>query len=192
ARAPHVLERLSEDVAEVDEDGYAVKKVTIPTHISTHLDAPKHMVSGGKSLEEFPTRKFVGKAVVVDVRGQDEISVDLDNVGVTQDVDMVFFRTGHVRNLHDDYFGSHPVVTEETAEQLVDRGVDIFGVDANSPDKELFRVHDILLSNDVLIAENLTNLDDAPDGRFDCYALPLKIDDTDGAPCRAVGVADPT
>jgi|GEM_PF-3072132 len=45
----------------------------------------------------------------------------------------------------------------------------------------------VLLSGDVLIIENMTNLAQLEGKRFTVYALPLKLD-VDGAPTRAVAV----
>lgn len=179
-----------EDASTVDEDGYAVKRLNFSSHFSTHIDAPAHMVRGGKTLDEYPTENFVGEAVAVDVRGQEEISLDPDHVGFTE-VEMVFFRTGHAQKAYGDgYYRGAPVITEETAEMLVEKGVDIVGIDSYSPDEEPYPVHEILLGNDILIAENLVNLEEVSGKSFRCYLLPLKIGDADGAPCRAIGVVE--
>lgn len=174
------------DVSTVEEDGYAVKRLTFPSHFSTHLDAPAHMIPEGRTLDDYPTDKFVGEAIAVDVRGQEEISLDPERIGPA---DMVFFRTGHVQKAYsDDYYQNNPVIKEETAEELLEKGVDIVGIDSYSPDREPYPVHNILLGNGVLIAENLVNLEGVSEKRFRCYLLPLKIGDADGAPCRAIGV----
>jgi arylformamidase len=174
-----------EKVATVGEDGYAVKRLSFPSHFSTHFDAPSHMIAGGKSLDEYPVGKFVGDAVVVDVRGQELI----DSAGGVSGVDMVFFRTGRSQRAYEeDYHDDVPVLTEDTAEELAKSGVDVVGIDSPSPDTEPFPVHDTLLSNDVLILENLVNLGAVQGKVFRCYALPLPVDDADGAPCRVVGV----
>ena len=39
-----------EDVAVVEEAGYSKKNITCNTHCGTHIDAPIHMVVGGKDL----------------------------------------------------------------------------------------------------------------------------------------------
>jgi len=60
------------------------------------------------------------------------------------------------------------------------------GVDAPSPDHAPFEVHKILLSREVLIYENLTNLG-AVVGRTGLFiGLPLKIKGGSGAPVRAL------
>lgn len=173
------------EVATVEENGYSLKELSFPSHFSTHFDAPSHMIADGKNLDEYPVGKFVGDAVVVDVRGQ-ELIEDASGVG---DVEMVFFRTDRSQKAYDEeYHDDVPVLTEDTAEDLVKNGVDIVGLDSPSPDTEPFPVHDILLRGDVLILENLVNLGAVQGEPFRCYALPLFVDDADGAPCRVVGV----
>ena len=46
-------------------------------------------------------------------------------------------------------------------------------------------VHNKLLGNGVMIAENLTNLDKLPDGKFELFLIPLLIKEADGSPLRA-------
>ena len=41
--------------------------VTIPDHVSTHIDAPLHMVEGGAGLEGMDITKLIGEAAVVDL-----------------------------------------------------------------------------------------------------------------------------
>jgi arylformamidase len=71
---------------------------------------------------------------------------------------------------------------------LLDLGVTLVGTDGPGLDSEggSYPVHRVLLSAGVLLAENLCNLDLLGPGRVRCAFLPLAIDDTDGAPVRAV------
>ncbi|MFP4188387.1 MAG: cyclase family protein [Halobacteriales archaeon] len=178
------------NVATVDEDGYATKRLSFSSHVGTHVDAPAHMLRDGKTVDEYAVDRFVGEAVVVDVHEYNPIGPE--TVRDAGDADMVFLRTGHVERSYGDdgYYDNHPIVAEEAAEKLVDRGVRTVGLDAPSPDEPPYPVHDILLGNDVLLLENLTNLGAVGDGPFICYALPLNIADADGAPCRVIGVVD--
>ena len=62
----------------------------------------------------------------------------------------------------------------------------IVGLDFPSPDRAPYQVHQILLSQSVLIIENLTNLDEIPrDTVFEVIALPPPFE-ADGAPLRVV------
>ena len=180
-----------EEVATVEDDGYSVRRIGFPSHVGTHVDVPAHMVEGGRFVDDYGVDRFVGDAVVVDVRGQDVIDLGEPRTG---DADMLFFRTGHAEGARGRGSGYHhggtPVISERTAEALVETGVGVVGIDAPSPDRAPYPVHDKLLGNDVVILENLVNLGAVDDGRFLCYALPLNVVGGDGAPCRVVGVLE--
>jgi arylformamidase len=46
--------------------------------------------------------------------------------------------------------------------------------------------HYIFLGKEILLIENLTNLDKLPDGEFIFQCLPLKVENADGSPIRAI------
>ena len=48
--------------------------------------------------------------------------------------------------------------------------------------------HHILLSNEILLIENLTNLDKLPDGAFLFQCIPLNIENADGSPVRPIAM----
>ncbi|MBI2419797.1 MAG: cyclase family protein, partial [Ignavibacteriales bacterium] len=47
--------------------------------MGTHIDAPAHMISGGKKLSEIPLEQLCGKAILIDARGEDKIDSSLLN-----------------------------------------------------------------------------------------------------------------
>ena len=50
--------------------------------------------------------------------------------------------------------------------------------------------HHKILSNNILVFENLTNLDLIHSNTFVFCALPLKLENSDGAPVRAIAILD--
>jgi arylformamidase len=177
-----------EQIAQVEEDGWTEKRLTFNSHFSTHIDAPIHMKSGGKTLDDFEIDRFIGEAVVIDASDQKEIEPSLEKV---QEDDIVFFYTGHIEKAYDeDFFEDNPVITEETAEKLIEKGVSIVGLDSYTPDNDPFPVHKKFFAEEILIVENLVNLEKLIGERFECYILPLKIGDADGAPCRVLAELD--
>ena len=175
-------------LATIEKDGWSEKRLTFNSHFSTHIDAPLHMLEGGKTLTDFPLEKFIGEAIVLDVKGKREIETDLSNL---KEGDIVFFLTEHSKKAYnEDYFKNNPVITEKTAQQLINRKISIVGLDSFTPDNEPFPVHKMFLKEDILIVENLVNLEKLAGKRFQCYILPLKIQDADGAPCRIIAISD--
>jgi arylformamidase len=43
------------------KDGFCDHYVSIGTHVGTHIDAPMHMLEGGRSLDEVSVARFVGR-----------------------------------------------------------------------------------------------------------------------------------
>ena len=68
-------------------------------------------------------------------------------------------------------------------------GIKIIGIDSPSPDRSPYEIHKLLMKNDILIIENLTNLAELTSHEeFDVIALPTKFD-TEAAPVRVVARA---
>lgn len=175
-------------LATVEKDGWNEKRLTFNSHFSTHIDAPLHMIKGGKTLTDFPIETFVGEAVVIDVRGQKEIQSDLEMV---KENDIVFFLTDHTKKAYDkDFFENNPVITLKTAQKLVDKKIKIVGLDSFTPDNEPFETHKLFFKHDILIVENLINLGELNGKRFKCHILPLNIKNGDGAPCRVIATLE--
>lgn len=163
--------------AVIERDGYNDHFVSFGTHVGTHIDAPLHMIAGGKTLDQFPIEHFVGNGVVIDASSASkEIGVEhMDNQTIGSG-DIVLFYTGWADRYQDPkYFEDYPPLSEALAQYLIERKIKMTGVDMCSPDKTPFNVHKILLANKILIIENLTNLDQLLGKKFTVYALPLKL-----------------
>ena len=128
---------------------------------------------------------FRTSSKLIDVHFSREITIDhvKNQIGLAK---IVIFFTGF-GNLFKtiNYFYDYPVLTDECAEYLVSQNVEMVGLDSPSVDKSPYNIHKILLSNDILIIENLINLAQLIDKDFEIIALPLKID-AHGAPARVI------
>lgn len=160
----------------IDRDGYYMNVLRMGEHSGTHVDAPAHFIPGGKTIDELPLEKFIGRAFVIDVRGE-EGSVRLEEIPDSGYYDrIVLFLTGG-REL-----------SPEVALFLAAEGVRGVGTDSMSIGDE--NVHTILLSDEIPIFENLTNLEKLVGKEFLFIALPLKIEGGSGSPVRAVAVLE--
>lgn len=171
----------------LDQHGLNDFQLSTGMHVGTHMDGPLHMIAGEKKLCDFPVDTFLGRGVLVDCRGQTRIDAPLlQNVNL-QPGDIVLVRTGFSEFFgQQKYFEDFPKIAENFAAKLIDAGVKILGLDCPSPDRSPFPIHKILLSHEVLIIENLTNLDRIPTNvSFQIMALPMKID-TDSALVRVI------
>lgn len=176
-------------------DGYEVGRFCMGCHTGTHLDAPRHFFPDGPGLDEYPVERFVGPAVLVDcdtgvaadVIEGDILAERLAPAGLPAGA-KVLIRTGG------------RALTVEAAQLLVAARAGLVGVDAASPDAEPpspdaepssaaaepYPVHRLLLSNDILILENLEGLDRLEPGPLMCACLPLALTGTEAAPARVV------
>jgi arylformamidase len=87
-----------------------------------------------------------------------------------------------------EYFTQHPVIASDAADFLIECGVHLVGVDFPSVDQAPFLTHVALLSHNVLILENLTNLSEIRSPSFRLVAVPLKFTGRDGSPVRAIAL----
>lgn len=169
----------------LDKDGYEDHYVCAGTHVGTHVDAPAHMVAGGKTLDQLPIEQFSGRGVYVKI----DKEFDLEKIkgAPIEPGDIVLFHTGMSEFYHEPaYYEKYIAMPEAVAEYLVSKKVKMTGVDACSPDYEPFPSHRILLRGGVLIIENLSpNLALLQGKQFRVYAFPVKLQ-LDGAPARVV------
>jgi arylformamidase len=173
-----------------------ISSITLALHVGTHVDAPSHVVEGGTPIDELPIERFHGTAVVsrVDRKPGEEITVDDVLAGGPEPErgEFLLVATGWSSKFTSSEYGDHPSLSPALAQWCVERGVPFVGVDMITPDLPVHRrpqgfdfpVHRTLLGNDVLIAENLTNLDGLGGRRVRLLAFPLAIRGGDAGPAR--------
>lgn len=164
-----------------------VGRLTMSTHTGTHADAPFHFTDDGRKVAEVAPEVFVGPARVISVPGGDFIGAsDL----AERDLDGVSRLLIHT--------GSWPVggafpegfccLRPDAASFLSEKGVVLVGLDAPSVDplesKEL-PAHHALLAGGAHILEGLA-LDGVEVGDYELISLPLRLEEADGSPVRAV------
>jgi len=179
-------------------DGWNARLLHIYSHSGTHMDAQVHFEAGSETIDTLPLDRCMGPAWVVrlpDTKPADLLTVE--HLGGIVDKftagDSLLLHTGWSKYLDNDsiYRDGLPRISEELANWCVQRKVRILGVeppsiaDVNNM-QEVTRIHKILLGGKVTIVEGLTNLEALPDSRFTFIALPLKIHEGDGCPCRAI------
>jgi kynurenine formamidase len=175
-----------------------VTEVHMVVHHGTHLDAPRHFLADGPTMDEIPVERLYGPGVVwhFDVPDYGVIEVaDLERATPRmREGDIVLFDTGRARHINTDAYEAHAVISPEGAAWLVERGAKMVCVDFSTPDLAAHRrppdfdfpVHNTLLGNGVLIAEHVTNFAELAGKRIEIMFLALNIAGSDGAPARVV------
>lgn len=169
---------------------------SMPSHSGTHVDAPRHFIADGMTIDDVPLDWLVGTAsgINFELAERQEITGAM-LAGAADHVrggDRLLIRTGFTTRYWTPEYVEHPYFTEDAADWMVERGIRLLGIDMLTPDKPHslrdaefgFPVHHTLLGNNVIIVENLRFDDPLPE-RFDVSILPLPIVAGDGAPARA-------
>lgn len=171
-------------------DDATVSSLSMCVHTGTHIDAPGHFVQGGAAVGDVGLARLVGPARVVAVEGHCIDASDLAAADIPEGCRRLLLRTSNsaLWGQGDDFREDFVALTPEAAQWLVDRGIDLVGIDYLSieryrePDN---RTHQILLGAGLVVIEGL-NLSQAVPGDYELICLPLRLDEAEGAPARAV------
>jgi len=163
--------------------------IEMGSHTGTHLDAPYHFVEGGRRLHEIPLEQLTGRVAVINLPGVRSIGrKDLEDLK-WDGIERVLFKTENSKHWQDGKFYEDFVYLEpDAAEFLAGRGVRLVGIDYLSIDKfksEKHPTHFALLTKNIVILEGL-DLSKVSPGEYTLFALPLNLQDADGAPTRVI------
>ena len=193
-----IIAGFSSEVAKrLEVDGWNASTYKIYSHSGTHMDAPIHFGVSSKTINQIPVQRFWGEAWVVripHVQARQLLTIeDLGSIGKElQEGDSLLIHTNWNQRLGTASFRDElPRIGVELAKFLVEKGINMLGVeppsiaDVNNIE-EVTQIHEILLKADILIIEGLCNLDKLPGDKVGLIALPLKVNNGDGAPARVI------
>jgi len=175
--------------------------ITIGSHAGTHMDAAKHFIEGGESIDQIPLDKLIGPVTIIDFSSKGCNSCvtteDLSRITITKRM-LFYFGWDKYWNTNR-FYKEYPWFTEDSAQYLVNHGVCVVGMDTPSPDNsstilhssEDSLVHKTFLSQGITLIEYLSNLGLADFSKiWNLFALPLPIKDCDGSPIRACLISE--
>ena len=179
-----------------EKDGFRETSISIYSHVGTHMDPPAHIYPDRTTLDDFPASQFVGKGLVIDCRDLNEgedITIDciLKYGEKAEKVEFLLFNTGWDKYWGTDkYFGDYPCVNDNVLDYVVNGnykgiGFDTIGIDPVL-DENLSRHKKLFKDKDIVNIENLKNLELCGEEIFKFSCCPLKIENSDGAPVRAI------
>ncbi len=147
-------------------------------HSATHVDAPRHFIEDGKTIEQIAPGRFIGECTVVEAAGIITGS-DIDDILPTSKKMILFKGDGKA------------FLCESGAFALTDAGVTLIGTDALSIEMgdETFAAHRELLGAEVVVLEGL-DLSRVEPGDYRLIALPLLLAGTEASPVRAVLIGE--
>lgn len=173
---------------------YNISQISMGSHQGTHLDAMRHFVPDGRTIDQMPLEWFYGPASILRIPKVAGDDITIDDMKKYEDLFVpgarIIYETGWHRNFGTQaFFDNFPSLTQEAAHYLVSRGIRMLGMDTPTPSRDWYEVHHILLARpgEIVIVESLTNLDKAPD-HFVFAGFPLLFEGGDGSPIRAVAI----
>lgn len=195
-------------IRNIPKDKYEARLLSLETHHGTHIDAPRHIIEEGKTIDEYSFVKLAGDFVCLNLQYKQSKGVpreitasDLEKYeSDIKDAEVILLNTGSskIRSLKFEYMFNWPYLDLDGARYITSnfKRLKIVGTDAPSiaanlrtyGDANVIETHKELLSKDILIPEELNfnypELDSTLTYGFFIF-LPLKIAQGDGAPGRA-------
>jgi arylformamidase len=188
-------------VLRIEEGGSPcnVSKVSIGSHLGTHLDAPLHFIAGGATLETLDLNRLIGPCLVVELPNLAQPNItaaDLDKAAIPPGTKRLLFKTSNSRQrlLEDSKFRPEFVaIAPDAAKWLVSHNVEVVGVDylsvGSAVDGTGTQTHQILLGAGLIAIEGLY-LSSIDPGLYTLICLPLKVAGAEGGPVSAVLISD--
>jgi len=168
-----------------DHGQYRITDIRMSSHSGTHIDAPAHYLDHGTTVDEIPFSALMGWCRVIDCSesGNEITAADLE--GKTRGTDKLLLKTAFSGK--HEFSEEYPALSVEAARVLAGQGITCIGTDA--PSIEGYQcsgeVHRTLLSTGMVIIE-LLDLSGVGEGEYWMIALPLRLQGSDGSPCRVL------
>ena len=185
-----------------DRHGYDSEAMFMSTHTGTHVDAPSHFKPGLASIDMISTDRLVCNAVLIRAeKSANQLIEEQDLGNHISEGDAVVIATGwEKRSSSRNYMSENPGLSEQAARYLARKRVNAVAIDCPSIDggaDSRFIAHNILLSCNILVVENLCNLNRVTSSRtrsrssattFTLIISPLKLGGATGSPARVLAL----
>ena len=155
-------------------------------HTGTHMDAPRHVLANGQTIDQMPLNDAIGPARVIEIRDHKAIKADELKQYKFKPGERILFKTLNSQRCWktDTFIADFVYITEDAAQLLADAGVRLVGIDYLSVGGP-GATHRILLGAGIWLLEGL-DLSAVGVGNYNLICLPLKLVRTEASPVRAV------
>ena len=172
---------------------FQIGKIEMVANTGTYLDSPFHRYENGKDLSQLELEKLANLPAIKIAAGQQQA---IDASCFPRDENLagkaILVETGWSKHWNTPrYFEGHPFLTEDAAQFLADSKVALVGIDSHNIDSvedPRRPVHSILLGQEIIIVEHMTNLAALPRKDFAFFAVPVKVKGFGTFPVRAFAV----
>ena len=158
---------------------YNLTAFSMCAHNGTHIDAPRHFIRDGKTVDEKSLEAFIGMAYVAEHSG---IVTYNDATEIIEKA-----KKHNAEAAKRILIKGDVEVSLEAAKVFASSDILLLGNEPQTvgPQNAPMAVHLALLSADVILLEGI-RLAEVPEGVYFLNAAPLNLAGSDGSPCRAV------
>lgn len=156
-------------------------------HLGAHVDAPNHYAAAAEGIGARALDFYFGPCQVMQVDIGRGSRIEPEHLTAAIAAPRILFRTGSFPE-PESWNTDFSALSETLVQHLADQGVRLVGIDTPSIDLQEDKVlesHQAIARNDMAILEGVV-LDGVEDGLYTLCALPLKLEDADASPVRAV------
>lgn len=180
-----------EPVKEIEQGSTAnLSNLSMGSHSGTHVDAPKHFIQDGQTIDNMPLDIMTGIARVIEITDRHSIKLEEIARHKIRTGERILFKT--YNSIYawktNAFFEEFVHISNEVADYLAEKKVKMVGVDYLSVGGYKGNgsyVHHKLLGNGIWLIETL-DLSKVKAGKYYLICLPLRIEGGDGAPARAI------
>ncbi|KYC35584.1 cyclase [Scytonema hofmannii PCC 7110] len=201
-----------ETVAELDKDGYYLRRFSLGEHSATHMNAPSSFYRDGVGCDRYPAESLVVPAVVIEIceqaAGNSDYVLSVDDILAWEQQngeipwncvvllytgwqekwvdERAFFNRDVQGGMHFPGFGSDATRFLLEERQIAGVGIDTHGVDAGQ--ETTFATNCLVLQEPRIVLENLTNLDQLPPKGTTLVIGVLRLKDGSGSPSAVMAL----
>ncbi|MGD1040067.1 MAG: cyclase family protein [Dehalococcoidales bacterium] len=155
-------------------------------HTGTHLDAPRHGIIDGKTIDKMPLSDAIGPARVIEINDMEAVRAEALKQYQFKRGERVLFKTQNSARCWktDAFVADFVYIATDAAQILADAEVRLVGIDylsVGGPPE----THKILLCAGLWLLEGL-DLSAVIPGNYNLVCLPLRLIGVEGSPVRAV------
>ena len=162
---------------------YNLTAFSMCAHNGTHIDAPRHFIRDGKTVDEKSLEAFIGMAYVAEHSG---VVTYNDATEIIEKAKKYNAEAAKRILIKGDV-----EVSLEAAKVFASSDILLLGNEPQTvgPQNAPMAVHLTLLGANVVLLEGI-RLGDVYEGVYFLNAVPLNLSGADGSPCRAVLITD--
>lgn len=175
----------------------------MPNHAGTHVDAPRHFISGGRTIDSFSASEWTFyNPCIINIEIPPGTLIEqqhIINSNIFKQADFIIFKTGFEDFREEDIFWQEsPGLAPDMAEFLLTKcpklraiGLDFISISSLKHRDQGRLAHREFLQRGILIFEDMRLSELQPQTQLQkIIALPLRFKQGDGAPVTIVGVID--